>query len=611
MAGDSTFLALLQKEWLLEFSQHRKPLDDRPYLEGLLEAVRASKVEADGVGRQQLLVEVEPDGDEHQLFMQAYVDDVVPMDLKNATRFLQAIKDQKLHDQIKSKKKGTGWLDDRNYDGTPTLEHSCSKVDTRGKGCDIVNICTVPVRNLQVVNQATNSSESTSRRSRKYPAPLNAADLHKFLRERIFDHDEYLDADRRLIYVADPDAYDFAALTTTARADQERALRDTIRRHLALGTSIRAMIRSQGYSEFQLEFHIPYFAMRRSQPERDFAQRKKRTHRGWMNLSFLDSKDADPEADGICGIHQAHIAVTIGGTANTRWYVYCFEDRHFDEDGQLGQDEQTAVHQSDQIARGEFGAENPIWDPREYFFVVFLIRMKQVQKEWEELVRFIETGIKEHSWGKFFFAAARDGKPQVVGDNAASSRLDCTLQLLCKLTDEIAKTTSAWDRFTSPSGDLAFFSDAQSDSRMKRTFCDLNDAFEDLREIERRLHGIAAQCEKKAQLVNLRLTSDSKRSAELTVYFISPFAIVSTFFAIPVPIVAFDRNLSSFLIAMLLYTVVLQALLFLWGGALGRQQWWQKLSRRAKAVLQGDPGLTTQQGGATVLQRRSTHSGFV
>jgi hypothetical protein len=107
------------------------------------------------------------------------------------------------------------------------------------------------------------------------------------------------------------------------------------------------------------------------------------------------------------------------------------------------------------------------------------------------------------------------------------------------------------------------------------------------------------------------LTSESQRSAQLTVWFISPFAIVSTFFAIPVPIIAFDRNAVSFLISILLYTSALQALLFFWEGRLGRQLWWDKFSRRAKALWNGDAGLTTRNGaGNTVLQRRSTHSAF-
>lgn len=610
MAHDVPFLQYLRKEWPPEFSTPRKPLDDRSYLEGLREAVSASRIEVDDGDHQHQLVEVEPDADEYQLFTQAYVDDVIPIDLRSATRFLQAIKGQKLHDQIKTKKKGTGWLDDRTYDPTPTLEHPRPETDAESRVCDAVDSAIVPNQVSKAVVHGSNQSCSTTKRSRKYPAPLNAVELHTFLREKEFDHDEYLDANRRLIYIADPDAFDFWALITAARAHQERALRDAICKHLALRTSIRTTT-SQGYSEFQMEFNVPFFAMRRSRPKQHFVQRKKRTHRGWMNLSFLDSKDADPEVEGVCGIHQAHISLTIGGTDNMRWFVYCFEDRHFDEDGQLGQDEQTEEHQSDQVARGEFGAENVIWNPREYFLRVLLIRMSQVQKEWKELVRFIETGIKEYSWGRYFFAAARDGTPQIVDENEASSRLDSTLHLLCKLMEDIAETNDAWARFISPTGDWAFFLDAQSDTRMVRTFRELNDVFEDLRKIETRLQRIAAQCEKRAQTVNLRLASDSKRSAELTVFFISPFAIVSTFFAIPVPIISFNRNLSSFLIAMLLYTVVLQALLFLWGGALGRQQWWQRLSRRAKAVLHGDSGLTTQQNGATVLQRRSTYSSSV
>jgi hypothetical protein len=331
-----------------------------------------------------------------------------------------------------------------------------------------------------------------------------------------------------------------------------------------------------------------------------------------MNVAFLNTRDISTEKEGIWGIHQAQISVTLCGTDNSRWIAYCFEDRHFDEDAALGEDEHTTVHQSDQIANGEFGAEDTIWDPREYFLRVLLIRMRQVYKEWGELTRAIESGIKEHSWGRFFFSSNRDGIPSNMGPSVALNWIESIAQLLDKILDDIGKTNDAWMHFTSVTGDLAYFSDTHADPNMVRTFIKLTDVFSELLVLEKRLRRIADQCEKRAQTVNLRLTSDSMQSAQLTVYFISPFAMVSTFFSIPVSIMGFERNIVSFVVSMILFAVLLQVLLFFREGRIWRLPWWEKLSGKVKAVWSRDDSSTTENKlGAISLQRRNTQAAYV
>jgi hypothetical protein len=611
----SPFSDVFSKEWPHVFAGSRKPVDDRPVLEGLIKAVRSSGNE--------------PVSDDFQLFMASYDDDLTSVDVRNAIRHFQVTKSKDLQSPSQAKKRGTAWLDDRTI-GLPVTRQLSGSGSIMATETNSPKAHQMPYLDMNSEAAVANSPSSglleassneryindtaadilqsshEARHFRRYPAPLTAEDLHGYLKERQFDHPIYLDADRRLIYIADPGADYLSALVTTARAHQQKSLQDAICKYMAADTSIRVSI-SEGSLEYQLEFHIPYFAMRRFRPSQESTGRKTRTHRGWMNISFLETKRVDSGLGLICGIHQAQISVTICGTDNSRWTAFCFEDRHFDEDGELGDDEHTEIHQSDQVARGAFGAENTIWDPREYFIRVLLIRMRQVHREWLNLVRFVESGIKEHTWGHYFFST-EDMIPSGIHDTAASSWIEPTGQLLGKLLEEIANINDAWARFTSASGDVAYFSDTHSNPRMVTTFNQLSDVFNHIQDLEKKLRRIAEECELRAQTVNLRLASDSKRSAELTVYLISPFAIVSTFFAIPVPIVSFDRNIFSFFIAILLYTVVLQVVLFFWGGGSSQQMWWNKTSRRAKALWGGNPGSSTKkEAGNTVLRRRSTN----
>lgn len=610
-----SLLDLFPKEWPQGFAETREIARDQLCLEAIISTLRS--------------LNEEPEGDESQLFMASYDDGSTSYDIQEAIRFIQTGTADDLRDQNRTRKNGTAWLDDRTRGPSlpqhlaepvsestsdnsatrsvvlpspvPAIIPPCSLESNSHHECDITDI---PLELLTAPSVTGSLSRLHSARSaRVYPAPLTASDLYRNLREKQFGHTIYQDADRRLVHVADPDAHDFLALIRTARTHQQASLHGAICSFLAMNTSIKVMVNG-GHSTFQLDFHIPYFAVRRSQPESDYPERKKRTHRGWMNINFLDTKHLKSEEQGTLGLQQAHISVSLCGTENTRWTAYCFEDKFFEEDGAFGDDEQTEVHQSDQIARGEFGGEDTIWDAREYYLCVFLVRMRQVLKEWVELMRLIESSIMAHSWGRFFFSATRNGIPTTVNDNAASAWIDSAMPLLGKLLGDIAKTNDAWKRFISPNGDLGFFSDTSSNPKIKRTLNQLSDTFDHMQDLEKILRRIAEQCETWAQTVNLRLNSDNTRNAQLTVFFISPFAIVSTFFSIPVPIMAFDRNFASFSVALLLYTVVLQALLYFWGGRIWWLPWWAKLSQRAKAVWNRDPCLTTKNGARKKVSQR-------
>jgi hypothetical protein len=611
----SPFLDFFPKRWPQEFSEARKPHDDRPYIDAMLESLHSMGEEFDG--------------DDLQMFMESYDDDLTILDVREAIHFMQGkARTTSVGPQLHLRKgKGTAWLDDRTCSlhlarhskvcREPYVPQALQKepayvVTTE---CDIADAIGEVSSSSEHTEHGTNGSHVAHpdgvQDVRSYNLPLSSYDLQIHLREKRFDNPRYLDADRRLIYIADPDADDFAALVRTAAAHQQQSLQDVICKHLSLNTSIKATI-PEGYSSFHLEFHIPYFALRRSRLDHTFLQRKRRSHKGWMNVAFLNTRDISTEKEGIWGIHQAQISVTLCGTDNSRWIAYCFEDRHFDEDAALGEDEHTTVHQSDQIANGEFGAEDTIWDPREYFLRVLLIRMRQVYKEWGELTRAIESGIKEHSWGRFFFSSNRDGIPSNMGPSVALNWIESIAQLLDKILDDIGKTNDAWMHFTSVTGDLAYFSDTHADPNMVRTFIKLTDVFSELLVLEKRLRRIADQCEKRAQTVNLRLTSDSMQSAQLTVYFISPFAMVSTFFSIPVSIMGFERNIVSFVVSMILFAVLLQVLLFFREGRIWRLPWWEKLSGKVKAVWSRDDSSTTENKlGAISLQRRNTQAAYV
>ncbi|EOA80921.1 hypothetical protein ACJQWK_09732 [Exserohilum turcicum] len=333
--------------------------------------------------------------------MQPYEHDKAYFNVDTVTQFCRGVRLEDLNNQSKSKK-GTAWLDDRSR---PCIPELVPNIQGRRRITSVNHSSNAPARpettllqNLNVEIQTREdstqanpaSSSSASLEPRKYAQCLSANELYSHLHEKRFDHANLKDTDRRLIYIADPDPCDILALTATASEHQANALRDVLWQFLDRRTSIKARVEPMGYQVFQLDLHLPYYALRTTPPEKFQRHEKHRTQSDWMDLSPLN----DGVADGVKVIHQAQFSLVICGTDNSRWVAYAFEAISFDPD--RGDDTVLPEWRSDEISMGELDANNPLHDVREYFLNIFLIRAKHVYEETRELVRFIAASYKRN-----------------------------------------------------------------------------------------------------------------------------------------------------------------------------------------------------------------------
>ena len=124
----------------------------------------------------------------------------------------------------------------------------------------------------------------------------------------------------------------------------------------------------------------------------------------WMNLSFLQTESSTSKGNKIYSIHRAQISLVITGYNDRRWVAYAFQNNTFDiEDF----DDETyrcyEGFQEDPIAsNGQVDANNPIWNPREYFALIFEYKLAGVLTEWEDLVRLLERSIQEYVRSPFY-----------------------------------------------------------------------------------------------------------------------------------------------------------------------------------------------------------------
>ncbi|RAR04893.1 Nucleotidylyl transferase [Stemphylium lycopersici] len=524
--------------WPAIFSQSRKPEEDQSFIESLTEHDPYTK-------------------DRAKLFMLPYEGDRTFFHVDVVTRFCRNVGIHDLPNQISSKK-ATAWLDDH---PRPRISELAADAPSSAEGAlsIAINHCientarprpTPQDSSIENGGRESSTLENTASitpaalKPREYDQWLSAQSLHSYLHQKRFDCPGVEDADRRLIYIANPDRYDMLALIATAADHQTEALRALLWQFIDRQTSLKARIEPRGFRVFQLEAHLPCFALRKT-PQEDLRKRnKQKAQQDWMDLSFL----AKGGEDGVLGIYQAQFSFTVCGTDNSRWIAYALEANDFDTD--RGDDTRCSEWRSDEIAMGNLNAHDPIQDPREYFLNVLWIRAESQLEETRELVLAIEASWKNHGPLRHPFSP--------MSGNNISSTFDWNesmLHLLQNLIPQLSNLITSWQCFASPGKDIAYFEDysiysPETREHLNDVLGGIQQAFEGMEALKKRLDDVENRCEKLAHRLESCLTRQSSQINHFTIIIISPVVIAAGVFAIPDPFVVYERNLLSFVLTI-------------------------------------------------------------
>jgi len=151
-----------------------------------------------------------------------------------------------------------------------------------------------------------------------------------------------------------------------------------------------------GFPIFQLELHLPYYALRESLPRDDCRQygvsgellRKRR------DLSFLQRQTDDSLSQPKCWMYEAQTSFLLVGSDDRRWVGHCFDDTYFNDD-----DKNSFYKDEDPIISDSKPNSNlPVLDARIYFLKVFHARSVKVLREWESLVWMVKRNIDTRVW---------------------------------------------------------------------------------------------------------------------------------------------------------------------------------------------------------------------
>jgi hypothetical protein len=153
---------------------------------------------------------------------------------------------------------------------------------------------------------------------------------------------------------------------------------------------------------FQMEFHLPFFALRKAASSGGPTSRLNgKRLRHYEELTLLTREIAESNGQDNYCLYSMHIACVTQGFDEWQWTTWTFEDtvQEYDEGGDENSSGFDAVAgqdiNEDPIACG-LDANKPIWRPRQYFLKAFEIRIKKVREEWDELVHKLEIDRREY-----------------------------------------------------------------------------------------------------------------------------------------------------------------------------------------------------------------------
>ncbi|KAK3339728.1 hypothetical protein B0T25DRAFT_618264 [Lasiosphaeria hispida] len=301
-------------------------------------------------------------------------------------------------------------------------------------------------------------------------------------------------AKRRLVYITNLDPWTTLAVAATASQSQALTLRDFVHKHITFQPGMEVNIDPSGYSSFQLTFHLPFFAWRKSSiPSVD-----PRQLRSCKNISFLDKSDTSETY-----IYEAQVSCTVTGVDNGYWTAYAFFDTYHDG-GESKRDVQFYELTKgraivDPLAGGRYESNPPIWTAREYFLRIMEACVRDIKSEWRNVALSLLKKIKPYTANAEGADWRRVQKisPQVV-------------QLLEQLQQGLSGTIKAWEKFSDT--DLDYF-DLDEESPRSETALIIRNIENDIRDLQALEESLRRQTEIFKSFTSTLLTLDNNNNA--------------------------------------------------------------------------------------------------
>jgi hypothetical protein len=137
-----------------------------------------------------------------------------------------------------------------------------------------------------------------------------------------------------------------------------------------------------------MEFHIPYYVLRRGMPSQDGRMLQGKRLRRSEILPLAENEHSDQHS-----YHEAQSSFLVTGVDDFFWTSYCFVDTYYGSERMKS----TYLSALDGVGIDPASCRTlvfPYWNPREYLLAVFATRMRQATMEWRNLIRNFDRRMK-------------------------------------------------------------------------------------------------------------------------------------------------------------------------------------------------------------------------
>ncbi|KAH7155824.1 hypothetical protein B0J13DRAFT_604747 [Dactylonectria estremocensis] len=385
--------------------------------------------------------------------------------------------------------------------------------------------------------------------TRKGGGWLTRADLYAALRVKRLQIDSRGEgnppnADRRLVYLPNPDWRGLSPIILTSSSQQAPILSTFLWKHITADCSIQASFPISGRT-FTLEFHLPFFVWKNAKTVlRDKRVRSDKSPlRKSRALAFLKKcKTGLKEDDALDYLHESQWSCVVTGFNNSVWSAHGFTDTYFYEaDDQFDRsstnhyarcmDEEEVIYWDPIIGSD---ANLPVMDPREYFVATLRNCTKGIIEEWTNIITRLERMMGYYiddediflDDDKLAFRAADDHSKTLQESYMWTKKVSILLEQLRK---RIRNHNTAWESFKAT--DIHYFSESRPQSEAPNRTIHLlhsNDtSMADLKTLEVRLRDLCDKNEGFRRSLELYLQVENNRTIVLQQFNINFIQIIS------------------------------------------------------------------------------------
>ncbi|KAK7456630.1 hypothetical protein Landi51_01906 [Colletotrichum acutatum] len=279
----------------------------------------------------------------------------------------------------------------------------------------------IPTDNIAMLIDG-NFSESEIR-PRQYLGALSALRLLEELQKKRYRDNagdkevDFIDAERRLIYVVDLSRWAVLALVGSAPESLYRQLAGFLLNYILSRPCLGVHFSTEGPETFVIEFSFPYWVWRTSKTLiRDHRAKSsdEKSLRSSLDVSFLRTlAGSQSDIEGIDAIYSSHVSCIVTGYDQFRWTCILLCEAWFEVEviglptldsiaRYEGEQQDVAesfgvVKPSDPILRGKsdmFDSTAEMWLPRPYFLRALEIRLRQIYTEVDGVFNNIDRWMK-------------------------------------------------------------------------------------------------------------------------------------------------------------------------------------------------------------------------